>query len=951
MFIELIKGVALLLALCLLQGFVLRHWRGNEILGKIVSGLLFGGICVIGMKMPLAVAPGVIFDAHSVILSMAGLFGGPVVGIIAAAIAAAYRLWLGGDGAAVGLAVIISAMSLGLLYGYCSDRGWVSVGVLQLLAFGLIVHAVVVLLFTLLPADVVAQVMEHVAIPLVLIFTPATVFLGLLLRDIYRRVATEDALRTSEERFHAFIDYSPSKLHIKDTDGRYLLINHKSEQLFKLTNEQAKGKTTADIFPSAMGEDFNAHDRAVVTTGQPIEAEESFTQDDGVHTYLTVKFPIFGADGSVVAVGSNGIDITERKQFEDQLRLARDNLENKIAERTKELTDNETRFRAVTESAKDAIVSVDKGGLIVHWNRGAQKIFGYSAAEIIGQPVAVLIPERYRGAHTRGFENLMAGGKGRLEGVAVELEAIRKDGSECSIEQTLSDWAIGDDKFVTGIMRDIGDRQKVAKELRASESTLSAFLDATIDFAALLDRQGRFLIVNKAMADQYGVDRDALIGRPMLKIPLTETGERRQKWIDDVFNSGKPLRATDVHEGRWYDNSYFPVYDDAGKISSIAVFAREITEMKEAEENLRQLSRAVEQDPNAVFITDMDGKIQFVNAMFTKSTGYTADEAIGQNASILKSGSTPREVYLDLWETIKAGKDWRSEIKDRRKDGSFFWVNETIGPVKDENGTITHYVATHEDITQRRQSENSMRQALEQAKIANRAKTELLANMSHELRTPLNAIIGFTGSITAEIFGPIGNEKYLEYIKDIGSSGEHLLELINDILDVSAIEAGKFELHEDHIVVDDLVAASLRLVVERAERKRIVLRTTVAQSLPLFYGDERRLKQILLNLLSNAVKFTPDGGLVTLSASLADGGGHVFKVTDSGIGMSHGELVKAMTQFGQVDSGLSRKEEGAGLGLPLTKGLVELHGGTFDITSDKASGTTVIIKFSKDRVV
>jgi len=950
MFIELIKGVALLLALCLLQGFVLRRWRGDEILGQIVSGLLFGGICVIGMKIPLSVAPGVIFDARSVVLSMAGLFGGPVVGILATGIAAAYRLWLGGGGAPVGVAVIVSAMSLGLLYRYCRHHGWVGVGVWQLLVFGLIVHGVEVLLFMLLPADVVARVMAHVAMPLVLIFTPATAFLGMLLLDIYNRVVTEDVLRTSEERFHAFIDYSPSKLHIKDTDGRYILINHKSEQLFKLTNAQAKGKTAADIFPSAIGEDFNAHDRAVVTTGQPIEAEEKFPQDDGVHTYLTVKFPIFGADGSVVAIGSNGIDITERKQVEDQLRLARDNLENKVAERTKELKDNESRFRAITESAQDAIVSIDKGGLIIHWNLGAQKIFGYSAAEIIGQPVTMLIPERYRAAHSRGFENFMADGKRRLEGAAVEVEATRKDGSECSIELTLSDWAIGEDKFVTSIMRDISERQKVAKELRASESTLSAFLDATIDFAALIDRDGCFLIVNKAMADQYGVDRTALIGRPMLKIPLSETGERRQKWIDDVLNSGAPIRATDIHEGRWYDNSYFPVYDDAGKISSIAIFAREITEMKEAEENLRQLSRAVEQDPNAVFITDMDGKIQFVNAMFIKSTGYTADEVIGENASILKSGNTPGDVYRDLWKTIKSGKDWRGEIKNRRKDGSFFWVNETIGPVKDENGSITHYVATNEDISQRRESENSMREALDQAEIANRAKTELLANMSHELRTPLNAIIGFTGSIAAETFGPIGNKKYLEYINDIGNSGEHLLELINDILDVSAIEAGKFELHEEQIVVDDLVAASVRLVAERAALKRIDLRTIVAETLPLFYGDERRLKQILLNLLSNAVKFTPEGGTVTLSASREGGGGHVFKVTDSGIGMNHGELAKAMTQFGQVDSGLSRKEEGAGLGLPLTKGLVELHGGTFDITSDRDNGTTVIIKFSKQRV-
>ncbi|NQU59489.1 MAG: PAS domain S-box protein [Rhodospirillales bacterium] len=949
MIIELVKGVALLLALSLLQSFVRRHWRQNEVMGQIVSGLLFGSICVIGMKMPIEVVPGVIFDARSVILSMSGLFGGPIVGVIAAGIAGGYRAWIGGGGGNVGVAVIVSTMSLGLAYRYCRDRGWVKIDVFQLLAFGFIVHAVEVLLFTQLPAEVVQQVMDNVAIPLFLTFTPATAFLGILLQDIERRLATENALQESEERFHAFINYTPSKLHIKDTDGHYILINHKSEELFGVTNEEAKGKTAADIFPSEMGQGFSTHDRAVVETGEPIEAEEVFPLDDSVHTYLTVKFPIFGTDGAVVAVGSNGIDITERKRaemalqnseerfkgfakissdwlwemdselrftyfsprnkeitgfkpelylgksrreicygdivdehwqrhlrdldahrefrdfeydlkiagdriltisisgnplfdadgifqgyygtgkdvterklFEDELRLARDNLEIKIAERTKELKENETRFRAVTESAQDAIISADNSGLIVQWNQGAQKMFGYATTEIIGQSVTTLIPERYREAHTNGLESFMAGGKRRLVNTAVELEALRKDGTECSIELTISDWAIGNDKFVTSIIRDIGERQRVAKELRTSESTLSAFLDSTIDYAALVDNEGCFLIVNKAMTDQYGVSRNELIGRPMFQTPLSKTGKRRHKWLTDVLNSGQPIRATDEHEGRWYDNSYFPVYDDGGKVTRVAIFAREITEMKVA---------------------------------------------------------------------------------------------------------------------------------MEQAEISNRAKTELLANMSHELRTPLNAIIGFTGSISAETFGPIGNKKYQEYIADIGSSGEHLLELINDILDVSAIEAGKFELHEANIVIDNLVKASVRIISERANLKRIELNTITAEALPLFYGDERRLKQILLNLLSNAVKFTPKGGTVTLSVSHEDGDGHVFTVTDTGIGMSKSELTKAMTQFGQVDSGHSRKEGGTGLGLPLTKGLVELHGGTLELISDKDNGTTVIVKFPKERVL
>lgn len=255
------------------------------------------------------------------------------------------------------------------------------------------------------------------------------------------------------------------------------------------------------------------------------------------------------------------------------------------------------------------------------------------------------------------------------------------------------------------------------------------------------------------------------------------------------------------------------------------------------------------------------------------------------------------------------------------------------------------------EVNEHKSTARDLLRAKELSDIANRAKTELLANMSHELRTPLNAIMGFTGSIKAEIFGPLGNDKYQEYIDDIASSGQHLLELINDILDVSAIETEGLELQEENIVVDDLVEAAIRLVKDRARQKKIHLRTDVKSDIPMLYADERRIKQILLNLLSNAVKFTLEGGKITLSVSQSSDGGHIFSVVDTGIGMTDIEKVHAMTEFGQVESVISRKEQGAGLGLPLTKGLVKMHGGTIDLRSEKEVGTMVTVTLPKERVV
>ena len=236
---------------------------------------------------------------------------------------------------------------------------------------------------------------------------------------------------------------------------------------------------------------------------------------------------------------------------------------------------------------------------------------------------------------------------------------------------------------------------------------------------------------------------------------------------------------------------------------------QDITERKHSEETLRKLFRALEQSPNAVFITDLQGTIEYINPKFTEITGYTQEESLGQNPRILKSEKTSKELYNNLWRTIRRGEEWKSEIMDKRKDGSHFWAYETIAPVKDDHGLVTHYIATHEDISERKDSEFAIKTALEHADIANRAKSELLANMSHELRTPLNAIIGFSGAIKMEAYGPIGNDKYRDYVSDIASSGQHLLELINDILDVSAIEAGMVELQEGDIEIPNIVESSI----------------------------------------------------------------------------------------------------------------------------------------------
>lgn len=493
---------------------------------------------------------------------------------------------------------------------------------------------------------------------------------------------------------------------------------------------------------------------------------------------------------------------------------------------------------------------------------------------------------------------------------------------------------------------------------------LETNVDVTHEESAKLHRffldhieDGAFLVENATIMDVstvgteiFGYSREELIGQAptfIVSPRSTETVRRKVAEGDEVPYECEGLRK---------DGSTFPLRVKGRELTYEGrkvrlTTVRDISERKQAEVTLRKLSRAVEQSPSVIFITNTDGTIEYVNTSFTEVTGYSAEEAIGENPRILKSGNTPRETYADLWKTIRSGHVWRAEIQDQCKDGSTFWAHASIAPVKDDDNKITHFIATHEDITRRKKAELEVQSALEKADIANRAKSELLANMSHGLRTPLNAIIGFSDTIKSEVLGPIGNEKYKEYINDIAGSGQHLLELINDILDVSAIEVGRLDLREDRVEIKNLVNVAVRFIQHRADQGSVHLHVDINDDLPWLYADERRMKQILLNLLSNAVKFTPAEGTVSLRAYANDDDELIISVIDTGIGMDEKEMAKAMTQFGQVDRGNIAKHEGTGLGLPLTKGLVELHQGTLDITSDKSVGTKVTVKFPKERIV
>ena len=594
MILELAKGAALLLALSFIQQIVIEHGPDRPLYRNLLSGVLFGLICVVGMTSPIILTEGIIIDPRSVILCMAGLFGGPVVAGVAGTIAGAYRGWIGGEGAAIGIAVIAASALYGLAFRMAADRGRIGTGILPLLGLGLVVHLSAVAMFTLLPRDIARAILEDVALPFVLVFAPATAFMGLLLKDIQLRAETKRELSLSEQRLQSLFDH--------------------------------------------------------------------------VATAICV---------------------------EDLSRLV------------------ETLLR------------------------------------------------------------------------------LRRQG-------------IGD------LRRHLADRPQEA--------------DRLVALVAARD-------VNPAALHLFEApSKDALL-----------------KSLTSTFGPETPELFVDLVVALWSGHRAF-----------------------RAEATYRTLA--------------------------------------GRPITVILSMPLPQGV------------------EDARRV-----------PV------------SMVDITERRGAEQAIMAAKADAERANRAKSEFLAAMSHDLRTPLNAIVGFAEMMRMGTFGPLGDPHYEEYVADIHSSGLLLVSLINDILDLSKVEAGHYTLNEDVLDVAEVIDATITQVRGMASEKDQEIRSELPESTPKLRADHRVLHQVLNNLLTNAVKFSPDGTAIRVAVSRGFDGGIDIAVIDRGIGMTRTDIEKSLRPFEQADSEHARRHQGTGLGLFLCLTFMRLHGGALRIRSEPGLGTEVIARFPPHR--
>jgi hypothetical protein len=388
------------------------------------------------------------------------------------------------------------------------------------------------------------------------------------------------------------------------------------------------------------------------------------------------------------------------------------------------------------------------------------------------------------------------------------------------------------------------------------------------------------------------------------------------------------------------------IVDDNDNPIGILGVSRDISKRNTALDELRKLSRAVEQSPDSIIITNLKGEMEYCNPAVISISGFSKDELIGENPRIFSSGNKTKDEYKILWHTITKGDIWQGEFQNKKKCGELYWESTTISPVTNSSGKITHYLAIRKDITGQKQLMQELIEAKEHAEESDRLKSAFLANMSHEIRTPLNSIIGFSELLGDDYFE---EEQKKEFILNIIINGNNLLNIISDIVDISKIAAGQITIRKSTVPVSQFLDNIRAQHLQNADEKMLTFKSNCycneSGSDVFVLADQERLQQIFNNLISNALKFTSEGYIEIGCRSKSDW--VEFHVKDTGIGIPPEFHDKIFDRFRQVEGSFTRKYGGNGLGLSISKNLIELMGGKIRVESEVGKGSAFYFTLPK----
>lgn len=796
-------------------------------------------------------------------------------------------------------------------------------------------------------------------------------------RDITGLKQTEAALRQSEAQSRAVLAAIPDLMFRMSREGKYLAyVTPRREKDVLPTNISFIGQLMHDVLPADLVARQDYWLNKALDTGE-LQIYEQEVQIGDRQQYEEVR---------IVKSGDNEVlfmirDITEqqaqrrqREQAEAALRQLNQSLEAKVAERTEEVLKLSALHRAIVDGTDYAIISTDVDGIILSFNAAAQQMLGYTPAELVGRqtPVQFHQPEELQQraqqlaaelgqAIAPEFEVLTA--KTR-RGIVSEEEwlYVRRDGTTFPVLLSMSVLMDADENIIgfVGIAQDITQRKQAEAERDRLLSVLEAGLNEVYIFdAATL----HFCYANTGALNNLGYSLDTLKTLTPADItPDFTEAEFREVLCPLLDGTTKNLVFESQHQrvdgSRYPTEAHLQCHNPDGNALLLAVVL-DITERKHNETQLRNLSDRLELAVKAAQIGIWDWDIVRDRLLW--------DDRMYELYGMDPHSPETHPLSRERWQACLHPEDAEAidqtlQLVLKAPPGEAVFDPEFRVCLPDEvERTLQAYsivqydnqdqpqrmIGINFDISDRKAAERRLQEQNEELARATRLKDEFLANMSHELRTPLNAVLGMTEAFQEGIFGEI-SDRQQHALQTIHKSGLHLLELINDILDLAKIGSGQIELHDSPINISALCHASLAFIEQQAIAKQLHLAIELLPGLPELMADERRIRQVLINLLSNAVKFTPDGGKITLSVTtweeppLADGSSQQylqFAIQDTGIGIAPEHLCLLFQPFTQIDSALNRQYDGTGLGLALVKQIVELHHGSIGVSSTVGEGS------------
>ncbi len=770
------------------------------------------------------------------------------------------------------------------------------------------------------------------------------------LKDITQSKKTSQALLESERRFKTFYDNTLIGIYRTTTDRKIVLANPALIAMlgYDTLDELIRNQNASKTFEPAnnhswFGVEIHKH-------GQILGYETQWRRADGNLIWVRENAKaVYDDSGKMIFIDGTVENITEKKLSDEALVTS----EKRFHSLFTNMTEGSALHHLIIDSDDQPV-----NYLMIDINPAYEKIIGLKRDQVIGK-LATEVYNSMVPPFLKQFSSTV------LTGVALLFETYYEPLKKY-FEISVAPW--GEYGFAT-IFSDTTNRKFAEQQLKLSEERYRSFvrqssegiwcfaLNKPVSVNEPLEKQaesilnnGSLIECNEVFAEMTGYNSvSEMIGIPIRKI-LNLADSQKFNLMKKFISFGYKISDYETIESDRFGKSKHILNNLAGiiadnKLTHVWATRRDVTERKDFEQELRKLSRAVEQSPSSIIITNTEGNIEYVNPKFSEVTGYTYEEVIGKNPRFLKSEYKTDADYSEMWRALTSGHQWQGEFLNKKKSGELFWEQASISPILNDDGVATSYIAIKEDVTLRKRFEEELIRAKESAEKADKLKTEFLAQMSHEIRTPLNNILTYIGLVREEFEQklPVGMESSFVIIDN---SSKRLIRTIELILNLSEIQTGNFKVRKEIINLDKDILENISLeFFSRAKAKNIDLVYEKKTSNGKILGDTYSIAQIFNNLLENALKYTNHGRVDVL---LYEQENKVcVEVKDTGIGISAQYLPNLFSPFTQEEMGYTRRFEGNGLGLSLVKKYVEINGADITVESEKHKGSNFKVIFNQ----